>query len=172
MHPVWSDVPGELPQEGEDVLDGGGVGQPSEPQAVSHTTRRGQERNGGQHGDQGSRGHRDEGGRGVPVQHLQAHADKRYSYTMRRGTHLRAHTNKDTVTHCWAHTRPRANKQTILQWPRPLTCSSAHWLCLFYTLSSLRTHVVDKCLLSTSQLHSLREFSLQQRKIHDILVID
>ena len=57
MHSVWSDVSGELAQEGEDVFDGGGVGQPSESQAVSHTARRGQERHGGQHGHQGSRSH-------------------------------------------------------------------------------------------------------------------
>lgn len=81
VHPVRSNVSGELAQEGEYVFDGGRVGQPAEPQAVSHTARRGQERHGGQHRHQGSRRHRDEGGRGVPVQHLHVRTNRRLGDT-------------------------------------------------------------------------------------------
>ena len=62
-----SDVLGELSQEGEDVLDAGGVGQASQTHAVPHPARGGQERHRGQHRHQRGRGNRDQGRRGVPV---------------------------------------------------------------------------------------------------------
>lgn len=70
VHAVLSNVLRKLAQEVEDVLDARRVRQPSEPQAVPQSTRRGQERDRGQHWHQWGRGHRDQRGRGVPIQHL------------------------------------------------------------------------------------------------------
>lgn len=70
VHAMWSDIMCKLAQEGEDVFYARCVRQPPQPQAVPHTTRRGQERDRRQHRHQGGRGHGDQRGRRVPVQHL------------------------------------------------------------------------------------------------------
>lgn len=49
VHTMRSDIMCKLAQEGEDVLYARCVRQPPQPQTVPHPTRRGQERNCGQH---------------------------------------------------------------------------------------------------------------------------
>ena len=93
VHSVWSDVPGELAQEGEDVLDGGGVGQPSESQAVSHPSRRGRRE---------TVGSMDTKGAGA----TEMRGAEEYRFNTFRPTQT-----KDTVTHCSANTPKSPYKQ-------------------------------------------------------------
>lgn len=62
VHSMRSDILCKLAQEGEDVLYARRVRQPSQPQAVSYSTGRGQKRHRGQHRHQRGRGHGDQRG--------------------------------------------------------------------------------------------------------------